>query len=167
MTDFGRRPPVAAPNVLPKTGQLISFYDRDDGYYQAGWAGERFSDNGDGTITDNATNIVWPADFTGDGGDNGALLNWEDAMAWVNALSFAGRDDWKIPNLFEFASLYDSALDHPAIPAVFTVEEDAYYWTSTTRPNLTTEASYAFTRDQHFDHVAKGFPVRVVCCRVA
>lgn len=52
-------------NQLPKTTQVTSTIDRDDGYYQEGWpkagalAVPRFIDNGDNTITDRATNLQW------------------------------------------------------------------------------------------------------------
>jgi hypothetical protein len=37
-----------------------------------------FADNGDGTITDNATDLMWSQD------DSGSGLDWEDALAWVD-----------------------------------------------------------------------------------
>jgi len=150
---------------LPKTGQTTSYRDGDDGYYEAGWEGDRFTDNADGTITDNATGLMWPQDFTGDGGNNGASVNWEDAIDWANALSFAGHGDWKIPNLFEFVSVHDCGLSQPAFPAIFTVEGDTTYWTSTTQPNATTDAHYVFTKNMRVARVIKIAPFRVVCCR--
>ena len=45
---------------LPKTGQTTSYVDYDDGYYQKGSPiSPRFVDNGDGTITDRVTNLMW------------------------------------------------------------------------------------------------------------
>jgi hypothetical protein len=55
-----------------------------------------FVDNGDGTITDNATGLMWAQD------DSGAGLNWEEALAWVeaqNATNYLGYSDWRLPNL--------------------------------------------------------------------
>jgi len=52
-------------SVLPQTGQTRSYptggaADRDDGHYQAGNpVSPRFVNNGDGTITDNATGLMW------------------------------------------------------------------------------------------------------------
>lgn len=52
-----------APSVL-KTGQTTSYADYDDGYYQKGNAvSPRFTDNGDGTVTDMATNLMWLKDL--------------------------------------------------------------------------------------------------------
>jgi len=45
---------------LPKTGQTTSYVDYDDGYYEKGSPiSPRFVDNGDGTITDRVTNLMW------------------------------------------------------------------------------------------------------------
>jgi len=49
---------------LPQTGRTVAGVDGDDAYYQAGYApAERFTDNGDGTITDNATGLMWVKDM--------------------------------------------------------------------------------------------------------
>jgi len=49
---------------LPRTGQLIAYYPGDDGDIQAGvgWPTPRFTDNGDGTVMDNLTGLVWLQD---------------------------------------------------------------------------------------------------------
>lgn len=48
---------------LPKTGQTASYATGDDGYYQDGLdVTPRFLDNGDGTVTDRATNLMWIKD---------------------------------------------------------------------------------------------------------
>ena len=46
---------------LPKTGQKTSYATGDDGALRKGvsWASPRFTDNGDGTVTDNLTGLVW------------------------------------------------------------------------------------------------------------
>lgn len=46
--------------ALPKTGQTTSYAEHDDGYYEKGsLTSPRFVDNGDGTITDRVTNLMW------------------------------------------------------------------------------------------------------------
>ena len=42
---------------LPRTGQTTSYRAGDDGSFQAGFAGTRFHDNGDGTVADYATGL--------------------------------------------------------------------------------------------------------------
>ena len=52
---------VDPPILVPKTGQTISYAIGDDGYYQTGIASPspRFMDNGDSTVTDEKTGLVW------------------------------------------------------------------------------------------------------------
>jgi len=63
-----------------------------------------FTDNGDGTITDSATGLMWSRT------DSGAGLNWEDALAWIeqkNVETHLGHDDWRLPNAKELQSIVD------------------------------------------------------------
>jgi hypothetical protein len=46
-----------------------------------------FVDNGDGTITDQATGRLWMQD------DSGSGMFWEDALAYAEDLTHAGHDD--------------------------------------------------------------------------
>ena len=59
-----------------------------------------FHDNGDGTITDRATGLMWSK------ADSGKGMNWEAALAWVqakNAKKYLGHNDWRLPNAKELA----------------------------------------------------------------
>ncbi len=61
-------------------------------------------DNGDGTVSDNATGLMWAQE------DNGAGVTWEDALAYaeaMNAASYLGYDDWRLPNAKELQSIVD------------------------------------------------------------
>ncbi|MBP7866292.1 MAG: DUF1566 domain-containing protein [Acidobacteria bacterium] len=102
-----------------------------------------FVDNGDQTVTDLATGLMWSR------ADSGAALNWQDALAWVqarNAANFLGHSDWRLPNAKELQSILDytrspdtsgtAAID-PVFAATAFVDEggaaDApWYWTGTT-----------------------------------
>ena len=126
--------------MLPKTGQTISYRDGDDGYYEAGWDGDRFTDNEDGTITDNATSLMWPKDFNSDGGNSGGGLDWNAAIDWAEALSFAGHDDWRLPNFNELFSILNRGAHHPAAYAAFENYPSANLWTSTVRAAYPQEA---------------------------
>ncbi|MCX5859353.1 MAG: DUF1566 domain-containing protein, partial [Proteobacteria bacterium] len=85
-----------------------------------------FVDNGDATITDRATGLMWAK------GDSAQGLNWQEALAWVqtkNAENYLGHNDWRLPNAKELQSILDytrapDAVDPshqgPAIDPVFT-----------------------------------------------
>lgn len=51
----------AASVQLPQTGQISVYRAGDDGDLQKGtiWPGLRFTNNNDGTVTDNLTGLVW------------------------------------------------------------------------------------------------------------
>jgi hypothetical protein len=59
-------------------------------------------DRGGGLLYDNVLNITWLADanyaktsgYSADG-----LMNWVDANAWADGLSFGGYTDWRLPTV--------------------------------------------------------------------
>ncbi len=116
---------------LPKTGQTKVFYNGDDASYQAGYQGERFADNGNGTVTDNATALTWVKDGAGPGCNNGNTLTWKEAIDFAENLDFAGYSDWRLPNVKELQSIVDYGSSAPAISPLFSGTR-SYYWTSTT-----------------------------------
>jgi len=127
---------------LPKTGQLTSYVDYDDGYYQKGLplSGDRFTDNSDGTITDNATGLQWAKDGNGAGCNNGGTLAWAAAITFCEGLDFAGHTDWRLPNVKELQSIADYGRVSPAIDPLFTNTRSGYYWSSTTYADVTVNA---------------------------
>ena len=102
-----------APISLPKTGQTISYATGDDGDLQRGvvWPSPRFTDNGNGTVTDNLTGLIW----TKDGNVPGPAAcspatgkTWQGALDYVaclNTNSYLGYTDWRLPNVNELRSL--------------------------------------------------------------
>lgn len=98
-----------------------------------------FTDNGDGTISDASTGLMWSENSSSEG------LNWQEALAWtaqMNAEDYLGYNDWRLPNIKELQSLADYSrapgiTDSPAIDPLFQVpeiEENEYpfYWSNTT-----------------------------------
>jgi hypothetical protein len=107
-----------------------------DGAYTTGCPSEgRFVDNGDGTVTDTCTGLMWQkdtADVTGDGKRNADdAVPWCQALAYCENLSFAGHDDWRLPNVRELQSIVDYGRFNPATNPVFGAFSDAC-WSSTT-----------------------------------
>ena len=98
-----------------------------------------FEDNGDGTVSDNATGLMWSQADSGEG------MDWEDALAWVeqrNAENYLGYNDWRLPNAKELQSIVDytrapDVSGSAAIDPIFEVTqlddgEYPYFWTGTT-----------------------------------
>jgi hypothetical protein len=94
---------------------------------------KRFHDNSDGTVTDMATGLMWQKD-TADVNDDGQVdsadtLLWNDAFTYCENLSFAGHDDWRLPQQRELFSIIDVNRTNPAIDPVFGALSVAY-WSS-------------------------------------
>jgi hypothetical protein len=99
----------------------------------------KFKNNGDGTISDLATGLSWTQ------ADSGRGLDWKQALGYCETLSFAGHDDWRLPNAKELHSIVDytrspSATQSAAIDPIFSItaiKDDEgktdwpYFWTST------------------------------------
>lgn len=108
----------------------------------------QFTDNNDGTVTDNKTNLMWKKCTEGltwnpaTGGCDGigsSAYTWQAALnrvSVVNSDSFAGNKDWRIPNIKELTSLVESQCYTPAInQAVFPNSQNGYFWSSSTNGN--------------------------------
>ena len=65
-----------------------------------------FVDNGDGTITDLSTGLMWMTVDSGFLEEDGAM-DWEAALSWAETLDYAGYTDWKLPNAKELQSIVD------------------------------------------------------------
>ncbi len=88
----------------PQPGE--SFYGQD-----ASFSGHQpeYTDNGDGTVTDNVTGLMWQqsADLTGDGIINiDDKLSHAEALAGADTFSLAGYSDWRLPSIKEAYSLF-------------------------------------------------------------
>lgn len=139
---IGLRAPV------PKTGQTTKYADGDDGDLEKGvaWPAPRFTDNGDGTVTDNLTGLIWLKNANCAGG----IENWATALAYSNELydgcdnCFGTADDcglsdgsaagdWRLPNVRELYSLIDLSQYNPALPSghPFSAVQSNDYWSST------------------------------------
>ncbi len=154
---------LSAP--VPKTGQTISHTVGDDGDLEMGvaWPNPRFTDNSDGTVTDNLTGLIW---LTNANCAN-ATRPWATALTDVASLNSAGtmndnncgdtsnggswQTDWRLPNVREMHSLAHYSFIVPAVPNTagtgqwsagdpFTGVKPEYYWSSTSYVSYTANA---------------------------
>ena len=128
---------------VPKTGQTTAYGLHDDGDLEKGIEPPvpRFTDNSNGTVSDNFTGLVWLKNANCFG-----AITWPEALSNCNSLAngVCGLSDgsvggnWRLPNLRELHSLVDYGASNPSLPsghpfvAVKSGEEDGRYWTSTT-----------------------------------
>ncbi|WP_147456592.1 DUF1566 domain-containing protein [Leptospira stimsonii] len=99
-----------------------------------------FKDNGDSTVTDVNTGLIWAqcsAGLSGSGCAIGAvsLPNWTTALLTCNSSSLSGRV-WRLPSINELRSLTNLSLANPILNTVyFPGTFNGNYWTSTTYTN--------------------------------
>jgi hypothetical protein len=145
-----------APAPVPKTGQTTSARTGDDGDLEMGvaWPSPRFTDNGDGTVTDNLTGLIWLENAN----CPNAARAWVIAISDVTQLNASGQmnghdcgdtsnggshqTDWRLPNVRELQSLIDYGEQAPALPDghPFIDVQPYNYWSSTTYASSTPHA---------------------------
>jgi hypothetical protein len=159
--------------LIEKTGQTTSYATGDDGDIEPGvvWPNPRFTDNGDGTVTDNLTNLVWlkTANCWGSPTWATALINCNNLASGSCGLtdgSIAG--DWRLPSIKELFSLIDLANFDPALPSghPFTASS-YYYWSGTTYTDGNTEAWIVHTKFGYTSYRFKTFDSKVLPVRDA
>ena len=168
--------PSCGSSTFPATGQLTPATDtmtqtgatvRDDGVVKAGGP-LSYQDNGDGTITDLNTGLMWEKK-SADGSDHdvtkvfpwsslvqATIWDWIDAINTevANGVGFAGYNDWRIPNVRELLSIADYGRLNPSVDPAFnnnlspgctvltcsaTTIRD-FYWSSTTVATIPLDA---------------------------
>lgn len=142
---------------VPRTGQTTSYATGDDGDLQKGvaWPNPRFTDNDDGTVTDNLTGLIWLKNAS----CPDATRNWTTALSDVAQLNTDGtmngtncgdtsnggnhQTDWRMPNRNELQSLVDIRFFNPALSnaegtaqwsegSPFSGVQSGFYWSSST-----------------------------------
>lgn len=95
-----------------------------------------FTDNGNGTVTDEATGLTWQPSPPEES------LTWEEALAYCEGLELAGVSDWRLPDVKQLRSIIDPERFDPAVDTAFFPLASGTTWTSTTREWVPTEAEY-------------------------
>ena len=128
------------PKVKPRTGSSNKMYFRMV-RGSSNYGKNKFVDNGDGTISDLATGLMWQQS------DDGELRDWKNSLKYAEGLNLAGHDDWRLPNAKELQSIVDytrspQTSKSASISDLFITSEFSgvnrklakypYFWTSTT-----------------------------------
>ncbi|PTN33611.1 DUF1566 domain-containing protein [Desulfonatronum sp. SC1] len=83
---------------------------------------QRFTDNGNGTVTDTVTGLMWTKDANMFGN-----MDWDSATSRCASLAVDSITGWRLPSMDEFPAIYKATRgQHP-----FEGIQGEYYWTST------------------------------------
>src|SRR5208283_3635428 len=130
--------------ALPDTGQTMC-YDANGNVIACAGTGEdaahivnpmSYTDNGNGTVTDNVTGLMWQNQ------DDGNKYNWYQATGTYDAtynptsqnvcgsLSLGGYSDWRLPAVMELMSIVNYGIPPPGptINTTYFPNTGAYYW---------------------------------------
>ena len=88
-------------------------------------ASPSFTDNGNNTVTESLTGLMWQKTEPGS-------MTWGGALTYCNSLTLADKSDWRLPNVKELRSLYSSDTS-----SYFPNLHTSAYWSSTTAMYLT------------------------------
>jgi len=112
------------PFKLPDTGQTTSYTITagEDADYVINPLS--FTDNGNGTVTDNNTGLMWQKT---DGGE----MTFEKAVSYADTLTLGGYTDWRMPTAIELFSIHLFDNNNPALnTTIFTKTVAEYWWSS-------------------------------------
>jgi len=87
---------------------------------------EAYTDNGDGTVTDNVTGLMWQQTAPA------LSYPWATAIDYCSTLTLANRDDWRPPSLIEIFSIADDGQTNPSINGTYFPSTPVNcFWSST------------------------------------
>ncbi|MBU3914429.1 DUF1566 domain-containing protein [bacterium] len=90
------------------------------------WAAD-YTDNGNGTISDNITSLMWQKE------DTDSTYTWEAALTYCEGLTLGSQSDWRLPNIRELESIVDETVYNPSINSTYFPNTNSWeYWSSTT-----------------------------------
>ena len=148
-------------------GGFIDDDDKTENYYvrcvQGNQSSPAFTDNGNGTVTDNTTGLVWQQ-------SEGGAMVVTNALAFCNTLSLGQYSDWRLPNIKELTSIIDYDRYNPSIDTIyFPNAHAAGYWSSTAGAPMTNYEWAAYFDDGgvygYVNNLGKGNNYFVRCVR--
>ena len=128
-----------------------------------------FTDNKDGTVTHKSTKLTWMRCAFGQTWTgttcSGTASTFDYATALLVTQTFAGKSDWRLPNVRELQTLVERAKVNPAINTeLFPNTSNSEFWSSSPDIGNTNEAWSVRFSDGYVNNGSRGraFPVRFV-----
>ncbi len=124
----------------------------------SGCTNTRFVDNGDGTVSDNQTGLMWEKKVNGVAcqhcledrypwspgleslglpAESPSIMDWLSATNGLTSTpnaqaGLAGYGDWRMPNIVELQTILDCSFESPCIDPIFGPTIPSAYWASAT-----------------------------------
>ncbi|MCG9873700.1 MAG: DUF1566 domain-containing protein [Leptospiraceae bacterium] len=127
-----------------QTGQATSYLAGDDQTHVAKGVAKSYTDNVDGTVTDNSTGLIWSKCNVGLSGStcgsgSTTYVNFANAPTQCTNLALAGKT-WRLPNINELRTLINFGASNPSInTTIFPQTISGAYW------SITESGANAFT----------------------
>jgi len=120
-----------------------------------------FTDNGDGTITDNNTKLTWQKTVTTD------KYTWALADGHCKSLPLGGYSDWRLPTVIELTSIVDYGQGNPSINGIYfpNTPWDDFFWTSTKWADSSASAWYIYFNYGYTNYLDGTYEIYVRCVR--
>jgi len=137
----------------PSAGQ--DYYGQDAQYqvYQPS-----FQDNGDGTVMDLNTGLMWQQ-----GDDEN---DWQASVDYCDALDLAGYQDWRIPTIGELETLVNAGRAYPAIDTQYFPDcRSSSYWSGSTNVHYADGAWVVYFYSGYVHYYFKSSALYVRCVR--
>lgn len=115
---------------------------------------EQCVDNGDGTVTDNGSGLMWQKETAG-------TMSWYNAVNYAVGLNLGGKTGWRLPARNELQRLYYSPCKSKMS------KQPLYYWSSTTYDRVTDLAWLVFFGDGDVHSALKFYSYNVRAVRAA
>jgi hypothetical protein len=153
IVDYGKASPAIDTTAFPGTQSSIYWSSTTDWFTSGAWgvlfdggdvygsiqynynyvrcvrgnsSASTFTDNGDDTVTDQKTRLVWQQETSS------SPMTWETALTYCEDLTLASQSDWRLPNIKELGSIVDRSQSSPAIDTTaFPWTQSSGYWSST------------------------------------
>jgi len=123
-----------------------------------GFALAEYVDNGDLTITDTSTNLMWQKLYS-EG-------TWDTATAYCSALEFAGHDDWRLPELTELQGIVSTEVEGRCINSIFASPYYGHFWGNLAEGDYAWKVSFYYSCGQ-MDKWKKTNEIDIRCVRGA
>jgi hypothetical protein len=121
---------------------------------------ETYADNGDGTITDNITGLMWQKAVST------STFTQPQAVAFCPTLTLGTYNDWRLPTIIELASIVDVGQANPSINVTsFPATPSDLFWSSSPVAGSSTTAYSVYFSDgetENLQPITKAFYVRCV-----